>query len=119
MQGDTWLLDDYAVANVQWQPCIRADISGPHAVEEGLAQSRLVEAARALEPLVDEWQTLVQAGRWERFPGQLARVLSDLGALPPADDGVYVMWTNTHRRRESVCVREGGKEGGRKRERER
>ena len=91
MQGDTWLLDDYAVANVEWQPCNRADSSGAQAVEDGLDQSRLVEAARALEPLVHEWQTLVQAGRWERFPGQLARVLSELGAMPPADDGVLVM----------------------------
>ena len=83
-----------------WAPpaLTRAGIEGRlDAIEEHLggeraaARERLVEAARALEPLVDEWQTLVQAGRWERFPGQLARVLSDLGALPPADDGVYVM----------------------------
>ena len=42
--------------------------------------------AAALEPLVEEWKTMVGTGGWERFRGQLGRLLADLGPMPAATD---------------------------------
>ena len=48
--------------------------------------ARLLQQAAALERLVEEWRSLVESGGWQRFPGQLAKCLDDLGAMPPAPD---------------------------------
>ena len=44
-----------------------------------------IEQAEALEPLVAEWTSLVREGQRERAPGQLQRILNDLGPMPEAD----------------------------------
>ena len=49
-------------------------------------EARLLEKAAALVPLVEEWQSLVESGGWQRFPGQLAKCLGDLGGMPSAPD---------------------------------
>jgi len=61
-------------------------LGGRSARAFALDLARLLQQAAALEKLVEEWRSLVESGGWQRFPGQLAKCLDDLGAMPPAPD---------------------------------
>lgn len=60
------------IASVEWED---EDMEDP-------SESDL-KASTSLENLVNEWMRLVRAGH-ERQPGQMDKVLQDLGAMPPA-----------------------------------
>eukprot|EP00908_Phaeocystis_cordata_P008132 Transcript_18800.p1 GENE.Transcript_18800~~Transcript_18800.p1 ORF type:complete len:310 (+),score=82.90 Transcript_18800:76-930(+) len=62
-------------AQVRW-----VSLDAPDETED----AALLERSAALEKLVDEWASLVRAGR-ERTPGQLDGVIRDLGPMPDAD----------------------------------
>ena len=95
--GSTWLCDHYTMANIKWMPPSSRTEAGAWpdeaqaAVGEGGVHGEgglpeVLELAAALEPLVEQWQALVVAGGWERYSGQLARSLQDIGEMPPALD---------------------------------
>ncbi|CAE8738971.1 unnamed protein product, partial [Polarella glacialis] len=57
-------------------------------VEEGDLQ-----LAETLTLLVQEWRTLVEKSKFERFEGQIRQVLEDLGPMPPAEEaGDRALW---------------------------
>lgn len=43
------------------------------------------KAAKELEPLVEQWKSLVVDGKRERQPNQIEMILKDLGPMPPAE----------------------------------
>ena len=64
--------DTYYVSDVEW-------------TERDEGDNDAVVAAEALGPLVARWIELVRGGR-ERSEGQLDRILTDLGPMPPPAD---------------------------------
>jgi Lon protease-like protein len=47
---------------------------------------KVLKMAQKLEPLVEEWKSLVIAEGWQRYHGQLAQTLSTIGPMPNAQD---------------------------------
>lgn len=94
MEGDTERLDGYSVANVRWLDLPTSPVSLNTAVageedEEDEAQNseeQIVKLAKDLEPLVNDWKSKVVSGRWQRYGGQLASILQDIGPMPEVED---------------------------------
>ena len=111
---DMQMQDGYTVANVQWLSLpTRSNVpivvnnsnssnneqiaGGSHvedlntttdAVDGNEEEQIILEMARALAPLVDEWKTLVRTGGWQRYSGQIRRCLQEIGPIPdPLDVG--------------------------------
>ena len=76
-EGSRWL---GRAGKVRWLSLDPTDAAQP---EEG-ASAAMIARAEALEPLVSDWSELVRGGR-ERAPGQLDRVMEDIGPMPPAE----------------------------------
>ena len=101
--GETWRQDGYAMANIKWLQLPRtSSTSGdddqqdrsPEAIRDNneretntiSSTSQVLEMARELEPLVEEWKSLVISEGWQRYHGQLAQTLSSIGPMPDAHD---------------------------------
>jgi len=83
--NNIWREDGYTTARVQWLSLQQADNNEQIIAEETQQQQsaeRVLELARNLEPLVEEWKKYILKGRWQRFPGQLQRCLQDIGPMP-------------------------------------
>lgn len=91
MTGDERGLDGYTVVNVQW---LDLPTTSSEAEEQDRDQTtassemdeRMLQLAEELLPLVEQWKSLVASGRWQRYGGQLATLLQELGPIPDAND---------------------------------
>jgi Lon protease-like protein len=63
---------------------VDADTSETDTAED--TTSRIMEMAKALEPLVEEWKALVITEGWQRYHGQLAQTINNIGPMPEARD---------------------------------
>ena len=73
-EGSRWV---GRAGQVRWLSLNPSDSMQP----EEQPTEAMISKAEALEPLVREWSELVRGGR-ERAPGQLDRVLEDIGPMP-------------------------------------
>jgi hypothetical protein len=80
------------------RPCFKATVRwlgepGSLAALEGASPAAIAQS-EALGPLVTEWIELVCSTNRERQPGQIKRVLSDIGAIPdPENPDDRAFWT--------------------------
>lgn len=114
IEGDTWRQDGYTMANVKWlqlpslscitaaspeqehdreeeeeshgddSMSVEADTSETDTGED--TTTRVMEMAQELVPLVAEWKALVVAEGWQRYHGQLAQTINNIGPMPEARD---------------------------------
>lgn len=68
------------------EPVVTAEVRWAPEASSASAAAAIV-LAEQLAPLVAEWLELVRSGERERTPGQMERVLNDLGPMPDAAEG--------------------------------